>query len=72
MTDRSRWRWLTLVLFVFAALTLVACGDDEGDGGTAAQEFPAGTTMAELQDRGEIRIGVKYDVPPFGLLNPQT
>jgi len=28
--------------------------------------------MAELQDRGEIRIGVKYDVPPFGLNNPQT
>jgi glutamate transport system substrate-binding protein len=74
MTHRSRWRWLTLALFVFAALTLVACGgDDEGDaGGTAAQEFPSGTTMAELQDRGEIRIGVKYDVPPFGLLNPQT
>jgi glutamate transport system substrate-binding protein len=74
MTHRSRWRWFALALFVCAALTLVACGgDDEGDGGeTAAQEFPAGTTMAELQDKGEIRIGVKYDVPPFGLLNPQT
>jgi ABC-type amino acid transport substrate-binding protein len=28
--------------------------------------------MAELQDQGEIKIGVKYDVPPFGFLNPQT
>ncbi len=28
--------------------------------------------MAELQDAGEITIGVKYDVPPFGFKNPQT
>jgi ABC-type amino acid transport substrate-binding protein len=28
--------------------------------------------MAELQDQGEIKIGVKYDVPPFGFLNPQS
>ena len=28
--------------------------------------------MAELQEAGEITIGVKFDVPPFGLNNPQT
>lgn len=28
--------------------------------------------MAALQDAGEITIGVKFDVPPFGLQNPQT
>ena len=28
--------------------------------------------MADLQDAGEITIGVKYDVPPFGFKNPQT
>ena len=28
--------------------------------------------MAELQEAGEIEIGVKYDVPPFGFKNPQT
>jgi glutamate transport system substrate-binding protein len=58
-------------------LVLVACGDDdddEGDGEEAAavEEFPAGSTMAELQEAGEITIGVKFDVPPFGLNNPQT
>jgi glutamate transport system substrate-binding protein len=74
MTDRSRWRWLALALLVFAALTLAACGDgDGGDGGEpAAEEFPAGTTMAEIQEQGVIRIGVKFDVPPFGFNNPQT
>ena len=28
--------------------------------------------MAEIQEKGEIVIGVKYDVPPFGFENPQT
>ena len=28
--------------------------------------------MAKIQDRGEITIGVKYDVPPFGFKNPQS
>ena len=28
--------------------------------------------MAELQDAGEITIGVKFDVPPFGFQNPES
>jgi glutamate transport system substrate-binding protein len=77
MEVRRRWRLLAIAMLVLGALTLAACGDDdddEGDGEEAAavEEFPAGTTMAELQEAGEITIGVKYDVPPFGLNNPQT
>jgi glutamate transport system substrate-binding protein len=78
MEARSRWHWVVLALLVFGALTLLvaACGDDDDEAPeeetAAVEEFPAGTTMAELQEAGEIRIGVKYDVPPFGLENPQT
>jgi glutamate transport system substrate-binding protein len=76
MRTTNRWRLLVVaVLMLAAVLTLAACGDDdEEDGEEAApvEEFPAGSTMAELQEQGEITIGVKYDVPPFGLLNPQT
>ena len=59
------------------ALLGVACGDDEpttpaGDDGAEAQEFEEGSTMAEIQDKGKIIIGVKYDVPPFGFENPQS
>jgi glutamate transport system substrate-binding protein len=76
MEQRRRWHLLAIAMLVLAALTLVACGDDddEGDGEEAAavEEFPAGSTMAELQEAGEITIGVKFDVPPFGLNNPQT
>jgi glutamate transport system substrate-binding protein len=82
MTSFKLWRALLTMGLVIAALTLVACGDDDdddgGDGGgggdqtAAAEQFPAGTTMAKLQDRGEITIGVKFDVPPFGFKNPQT
>ncbi len=77
METRLRWRWLAAAVLVLATLVFAACGDDDDDdGGTTgegqAQEFPAGSTMAELQDKGEITIGVKYDVPPFGFLNPQS
>ena len=73
-----RWRWLVAAL-ALTTLIAVACGDDdegEGDdaGGSASApaEFEEGTTMADLQDAGEIVIGVKYDVPPFGFKNPQS
>ncbi|SFE59668.1 glutamate ABC transporter substrate-binding protein [Blastococcus tunisiensis] len=54
------------------ALVLSACGGD--DGGDApepdvaeAPEFEAGTTMAEIAERGSITVGTKYDQPGFGL-----
>lgn len=65
------WRALSALLFVLGATALGACGDDdEGDAAatatTAAKTFPAGTTMKKLQDAGQITVGVKFDVPPFG------
>jgi glutamate transport system substrate-binding protein len=77
MRDQTRWRWLLVALFAFVALAFAACGDDDDDDGgeetaAAVEEFPPGSTMAKLQDKGEIVIGVKFDVPPFGFKNPQT
>jgi ABC-type amino acid transport substrate-binding protein len=82
---KDRWRWLVAVL---AALTLLgaACGDDGGDedaatgtgsateteAGSEVEEFPANTTMGKIQQKGELIAGVKYDVPPFGFIDPQT
>ena len=68
------WRWVLLVLAL--ALPLAGCGDDEAEptdaGGDTQQEeeFPADSTMAAIQENGEIVIGVKYDVPPFGFVEP--
>ena len=72
-----KWRLLAIAALVFAALTFVACGDDEEDGEDTettaeVEQFPADTTMGAIQEAGEINIGVKFDVPPFGLNNPQT
>lgn len=53
------------------ATTLAACGgDDESSEPEVVQdaEFPAGSTMAKLQEAGKITIGTKYDQPGFGLL----
>jgi glutamate transport system substrate-binding protein len=76
MRTASKWRLIAIVAFALAALTMIACGDDDdddgGDGAAAVEEFPAGTTMREIQDAGTMTIGVKFDVPPFGLNNPQS
>jgi glutamate transport system substrate-binding protein len=60
------------------ALLTTACGDDDdtstedtGDD-TTEVTFPAGSTMARIQEQGTITIGVKYDQPGFGLRNPTT
>jgi glutamate transport system substrate-binding protein len=77
MKMMSKWRLVAIATLVLAALTLVACGgDDDDENGEApaveVEQFPANTTMGKIQEAGEIRIGVKYDVPPFGFNNPQT
>jgi ABC-type amino acid transport substrate-binding protein len=73
-------RVLAALALVLGALLVAGCGDDDDDddGGQAeqpageARQFPAGTTLGKIQRSGEITIGVKYDVPPFGFQNPQT
>ena len=75
MRGMRNWRWLVAALSVVALLG-AACGDDAetpaGGGDVEAQEFEEGSTMAKIQEKGEIIIGVKYDVPPFGFENPQS
>lgn len=75
------WRWLVALVLSMGMLAAAGCGDDdEGDSGGAAttapaaekQTFAAGTTAAKLQEAGEITIGVKFEVPPFGFKNVQT
>src|ERR671914_538451 len=74
-------RWLALLALVLG-LVLAGCGDDEEEGGGGAsseqtpaaevEEFEPGTPLGDIQQKGEIVIGVKYDVPPFGFNNPET
>ncbi|TFV63196.1 UNVERIFIED_ORG: glutamate ABC transporter substrate-binding protein [Bacillus sp. AZ43] len=64
-----------------AGLLLTACGGSEaGNQAEDAAEntaevaeevdFPAGSTMAELNEAGTITVGTKFDQPGFGLFNP--
>ena len=34
--------------------------------------FPSGSTMAAIRDRGFIRVGIKFDQPSFGQMDPKT
>ncbi|WP_435744441.1 glutamate ABC transporter substrate-binding protein [Nocardioides sp. SYSU DS0663] len=54
-------------------LALAGCGSDDGGVDVAVEdnpEFEAGSRMAELSEAGEITIGVKYDQPGIGYLEP--
>jgi ABC-type amino acid transport substrate-binding protein len=77
----NSWRWILAMLLAVLALAAAACGDDEdeepaggggGGGGEQAEQFDPSTTLGAIQEKGEITIGVKYDVPPFGFQNPQN
>jgi glutamate transport system substrate-binding protein len=65
-----------IAVAMLLALTLVACGDDDdgGGGGDVAVEesptFEAGTTMERLSKAGKVTIGVKFDQPGIGFLEP--
>ena len=73
-------RWWLLALVLVVALFGAACGDDGDDEGAEDEEpageeapsFAAGTTMKALQDKGKIKVGVKFDQRGFGLKNPTT
>ena len=78
----NTWRRIcvALALVVLAAFA-VGCGSDDeqepasGSKSTPAadvEKYPADSTLGKIQAKGELTIGVKYDVPPFGFKNPQT
>jgi glutamate transport system substrate-binding protein len=80
-TSSKRLRPLLAVLALVLGLVLAGCGDDEEEqpaGGAEetpqaeVQKFEPGTPLGDIQEAGEITIGVKYDVPPFGFNNPET
>lgn len=76
----NRWRWLVVAVAVFAMLGAACGGGDEEDGGDTGgsedtvevEEFGADTTMGKIQENGQIKVGVKFDVPLFGFKNPQS
>jgi glutamate transport system substrate-binding protein len=65
---------MALAVSLLLALSLAACGDDDGGGAEVEveeqPEFAAGTTMAKLSEAGKVTIGVKYDQPGIGFLEP--
>jgi ABC-type amino acid transport substrate-binding protein len=80
MKSIERWRLLVAVL-ALVALVAVACGGGEeedgaepggGEDAIEVEEFPADSTLGKIQERGTIKVGVKFDVPLFGFKNPQS
>jgi glutamate transport system substrate-binding protein len=82
MTLNRLWRLLAVLALVIGTLVVAGCGDDDDDDGGSGggggdqaadvKQYPANSTLGKIQEAGEITIGVKYDVPPFGFENPQS
>ncbi|WP_113718263.1 glutamate ABC transporter substrate-binding protein [Arthrobacter dokdonensis] len=71
----KRFRHLTaLAMVALVATGLTACGGTSTPTAAAqkAQTFPAGSTMAKIQERGKVIVAVKDDFPLFGMKNPVT
>jgi glutamate transport system substrate-binding protein len=62
-----------VIAAVGLSLSLAACGGDGGETDVEVAEnpeFESGSTMAELSEAGTVKIGVKYDQPGIGFLEP--
>ncbi|MEX0791095.1 MAG: ABC transporter substrate-binding protein, partial [Actinomycetota bacterium] len=72
----SRTKAVLLSMLACLGLLAGACASDdpaveETNGTTeSAPEFEEGSTMAEIQERGTLNVGTKFDQPLFGLKNP--
>ena len=68
-------RGLAAAVWVGALVGLLGCGrlpwSAPSESGSPPS-FPADSSMARVQQRGQLVVGVKYDTPPFGSLNPLT
>ena len=65
-------RTKALVAATGLALSLAACGGDDGDTEVEVAtdtEFETGTTMADIAEAGTVTVGTKFDQPGFGLQN---
>ncbi|WP_129843671.1 glutamate ABC transporter substrate-binding protein [Streptomyces sp. RFCAC02] len=71
MRSPRRIAALAAVLLLAGAAGCSA-GDPSGEGARPDHLFPEGTSLREIQDRGTLVVGVKFDQPAFGLLNPLT
>lgn len=65
-------RKLFATIGVLLGVTIVASGCGGSAITTAMPQAKAGTLLRKIQDRGRLIVGVKYDTPSFGLVNPQT
>ena len=63
---------INLIAFAIMIVVALAVGCGGSAGGAAMPQAPAGSLLRKIQDRGRLVVGVKYDVPTFGYMNPQT
>jgi putative glutamine transport system substrate-binding protein len=61
---------LTGLAAILLITTFVVAGC--GSAPSGLPQAKAGTLLRKIQDRGRLVVGVKYDIPSFGFLDPKT
>ncbi len=56
-----------VIVFMLMGFLLGACQGESG-----LPRAKEGTLLRKIQDRGKLIVGVRYELPTFGYLNPQT
>lgn len=59
------------IALVAIALLAAGCASEEPDGPDATSDATGGF-IDEIKDKGELVVGVKFDIPQFGFKNPTT
>jgi aspartate/glutamate/glutamine transport system substrate-binding protein len=73
-----RLGYRTTFLMFALLIALAACASPTGPESTGntsqsgAMPAPSGSLLRKVQDRGKLVIGVKYDIPTFGYLDPRS
>src|SRR5437764_5102260 len=60
------------IILMMLATACMPTGAPGGSSAAGLPQAPTGTMLRKVQDAGKIVIGVKFDVPTFGYLNPRT
>jgi glutamate transport system substrate-binding protein len=73
------WKGVVAIAFGFTAFAVVAAsctseqtGDDKPLAAPVVSPAPRPSMLQAMKERGVVRVGVKFDVPLFGLKNPAT
>lgn len=64
--------WTAVIALTLGATACSRAGDGQSAKSSDGQSAKSNGLLSKIEQRGELIVGVKYDSPPYGSLNPAT